>query len=421
MRKYLALLSLVSVFEVMAVVCPARDSLSRMEEAERTLQSPYGAVFLPGGDFLIGGGVGGMVGGYFGIVKFHADGSIDSSFGDKGRVKIELPCMLYPSIVALPNGKILGYWAAGWKEFNSYLFQLNPDGSFDLSFGTKGQLKLDITNGSIAVDSAGKAIVFAQTISMPLYQFVSRYNDDGSLDKTFGDGGTYKIVTPYTSYNMFHPPPLVLSDGKILIRMRPIKTGKQNLMVRLLQNGTLDTSFGHEGIRLEEAPDTWQFSPLPDGKFLAFLWNHNTLVTRYSGNGVLDAKFGKHGFLDLGTPFPKADWLRPAITTFVNGETKILGHVDYDKPSSKVFLAQFNLDGSLDKKFSATIPFEGAYSGIEVNPIDQKILVLGSLYYSKEHSVFKAMRFNSNGSLDKDFGTSGAIIMDFDSLPKEIP
>jgi len=166
------------------------------------------------------------------LARFHADGSVDSSFGEFGRVAAAAYGWVR-AVIAAPGGKIVIAGAAGVSRFNA-------DGSPDLSFGTGGVVikPLGATDdnggnlvevGDVAVDGAGRVIVAGPARDQLR---VARLNPDGSPDVSFGDAGLFKGFT-----DMWAVLDVALQpDGKVLVGTGGI--------VRLTAGGAPDPTFG---------------------------------------------------------------------------------------------------------------------------------------------------------------------------------
>jgi uncharacterized delta-60 repeat protein len=63
-------------------------------------------------------------------------------------------------------------------------------GLLDPTFGTGGKVTTHFMGNGLALQSDGKIVVVGRTSALPSPFVVARYNPDGSLDTTFGTGGT---------------------------------------------------------------------------------------------------------------------------------------------------------------------------------------------------------------------------------------
>src|SRR5436309_9341306 len=181
----------------------------------------------------------------------------------------------------------------------------------------------------------------------------------GDLDPSFGNGG--KVVTSFgdTSFGAFVFPydGLVQSDGKILVAGAfQDQSGRVIGMLRYLSDGSLDSSFGAGGTAVTP------FTPLavilqPDGKILtAGTITDSTgvssfAIARFNANGTLDHTFGSNGeamttFLGVSDG---ADVLilQPDGKIIAGGVTR---QCDRFCPAIAA-LARYNPDGSPDTTF----------------------------------------------------------------------
>ena len=162
-------------------------------------------------------------------------GFLDTSFGNNGIATINLGSSYQSSsvaaVVAEPNGQIVAAGTAITQlqgnpgEF--MVARFNNDGSLDTSFGGKGYVISSFLGRaySVAVQADGKILVAGgNDFTSPQFTtgkegfLVARYNTDGSLDAGFGNGGVVQTS--------FQPDPLlfgasastvlVQKDGKYL-------------------------------------------------------------------------------------------------------------------------------------------------------------------------------------------------------------
>src|SRR5919197_5084906 len=110
----------------------------------------------------------------------------------------------------------------------------------------------DIAN-AVAIQADGKLIVVGTTYQDNDFSTedfaVARFNPDGTLDKTFGAGG--KVQTDFPGLAAVASSVVVQPDGKIVVAggAFPLFTFLGNFeVVRYNPNGSLDTSFGNGGI-----------------------------------------------------------------------------------------------------------------------------------------------------------------------------
>lgn len=114
----------------------------------------------------------------------------------------------------------------------------------------------------------------------------------GGLDPTFGNGG--KVTTYVSNSNSFANAVAVQPDGKIVVAGIP-------LLVRYNSDGTLDTTFGKNGIVTNSGVDRGMDLVIqPDGKIVVVGFSGGGLFTcfhvaRFNSNGSPDTTFGTNG------------------------------------------------------------------------------------------------------------------------------
>ena len=309
-----------------------------------------------------------IAGPYMYLVKYHSDGTIDRSFGSDFGVGI--------GTIGLAAGPV----------------------------GTASELL------NLESQSNGRILVLAQqpiSIGSPV---VLGFTNAGILDPTFGVSGT----AAFTIDNMIPTKMVVLPDNKILVTAFTYDTGVSRIY-RLNANGTIDTSFGAGGSTLIASPDTSAalvaaMNVSADGKIivvgeLASTSNSRTLISRYSANGTLDTTFGTNGFAFVG-PGTSGNYAA-TVNVLPDGRLLISGQSDFDT-SHEIFFTRLSSSGATDTAFGTNgyIRYAGvsvtAYAVVAVQP-DQRILI----GYATDRVIIN--RLNENGSFDSTFGTNGSI------------
>jgi uncharacterized delta-60 repeat protein len=138
-------------------------------------------------------------------------------------------------------------------------------------------------------------------------------------------------------------------------------------------------------------------------------------LVRYLPNGSLDSTFGNGGIVNQS--FTANDWATGAALV---GD-KILASGWGVKGARAAFeLARFNADGSLDQSFGTggwvqtSFGHDNARSNAMAVQADGKIVLAGTADVPVSHNdilEFAVARYNSNGTLDTTFGTSGEMII----------
>jgi uncharacterized delta-60 repeat protein len=139
----------------------------------------------------------------FALVRYNTDGSLDTGFGIGGIVTTSIGSSDDKALALgiQPDGRIVaaGYSSNG-SNYDFALVRYNADGSLDTGFGIGGKVTTPIGSGydiayALDIQSDGRIVVAGSSCIGSNYDFaLVRYNTDGSLDTGFGTGG---IVTAH--------------------------------------------------------------------------------------------------------------------------------------------------------------------------------------------------------------------------------
>jgi uncharacterized delta-60 repeat protein len=263
-----------------------------------------GVIVLADGSAI---GVGGVSDGSAAIVKMTPAGALDQSFGTGGAVFTTFGATgaSLNAVVLMTDGNFIA--VGGNSSGNFVVAKFTPNGALDASFGTGGFVTTDFNSGndvasSVVLQPDGKIVVGGKSSNDCA---VARYNTNGSLDTSFGTGG--KTVTTVVSGNPDYLSKILLqTDGKIVGLGIAAATGfERHLLVRYNANGTLDNSFGTNGIAGGYFNNSQEYitggAILPNGKifavgFVAGIIGTKASVTRYNADGSVDRTFLCNGF-----------------------------------------------------------------------------------------------------------------------------
>lgn len=198
----------------------------------------------------------------FALARFNTNGSIDTSFGQGGKSSQEVPQSNFsytaddiPSDVALlADGKIL---LSGVMNGRVGLMRFAANGQIDTSFGTGGYViatKTSFAETGLRMDVAadGRVVVagYADPTEIGGIDFIiTRFMPDGQTDASFGAGG--KVSINFASLNDRGYDVKVMPDGRIVAAGMAgfdYWSGRDNFAaVRYLANGQPDMAFGSGG------------------------------------------------------------------------------------------------------------------------------------------------------------------------------
>src|SRR5205823_305603 len=160
------------------------------------------------------------------LVRYNMDGSLDKSFNGTGKVITAVgdgDCK-GEGLALQTDGKIVvaGYSfnPSGKNRAEFTVLRYNPDGTLDSGFGESGKVTSEIgrtsdTANSVALQSDGKIVVAGYAGAPGNNDFaVARYNANGSLDTSFN--GTGKATADFSKLD-YGRSVAVQSEGKIVV------------------------------------------------------------------------------------------------------------------------------------------------------------------------------------------------------------
>jgi len=236
----------------------------------------------------------------FDVARFNTDGTLDSTFGASGRVVTALGSGVdgagYSAAVQSDGKIVVGGDAFNQSGFprstDMALVRYNSDGSLDTGFGAGGKVITSFEVSSVHADSNLRSLALQVDgkIVAGGDQALVRYNNDGSLDSGFGDGGTFRTAFDtgllYSNISSL----AVRSDGKIVVGGSAGNDMFVDLaLARFNSDGSLDTGFGSGGwVTTGPVHDVWEGTSLAlqsDGRIVlaGYKYAQDFLVARFLG------------------------------------------------------------------------------------------------------------------------------------------
>ena len=379
-----------------------------------------------------------------------AAGDLDPTFGTGGMVTTDInrSTDIAQAVAVQADGKLVvvgqTYKNNDFSNEDFVVTRYNTDGTLDTTFGRGGKVRTDFP-GLAAVPSAvviqpdGKIVVAGG--AFPLFTFlgnfeVVRYNSNGSLDTSFGNGGIVTTTFPEGSYASAVA---LQSDGKIIaagtvfvefVIGEPSDT--DFALARYNSDGTPDATFGNGGqvstdfVSMED--DAFSVLIQPDGKIVAVgsandpATYYNFAAVRYLSNGTIDTTFGVAG--KVTTDFGVGGFDRAQSATLQpDGRIIAAGFAISQNGGVQNFaVARYTSSGVLDTTFSrdgiTQIDFgsccQSAYKVLLQS--DGKIITVGYPNTESSDSDFLLARLSPRGSLDASFGVGGKVRTSFGDL-----
>jgi uncharacterized delta-60 repeat protein len=349
----------------------------------------YGLVEQPDGRLVAAGSASGQVGFAFAAARYTGAGHLDSTFGRHGQTWIPFDGYAVASDNAIDAaGRIVmgGFAYEGISQF--VLVRLLNDGQPDPTFGDGG-IVLTMIEGWHASISAiaigGDQTIIAVGRNYPVGQYdlaLVRYLADGSLDASFGGDGIVVLDLTSGGDDMGLAVDLQ-ADGKVVVGGIG---GGIGTLLRLNSNGSLDQGFGDQGVVDRPSPVVG-VQVLPDGHILAL--GSDFTLTRYGPTGVPDPAFGEGGSVTVDFGEPGAAY---ALDVQADGMIVLAGSVGADFSAQSIAVAHLNDRGRLDRTFGiggrAIVTLPGSSTGEDVVAQDQRIVVAGHTLLDGRGSAF---------------------------------
>lgn len=329
---------------------------------------------------------------------------------------------------------------------NDYcVVRYNTDSSLDASFNSTGKLFFamgpdDDQGNAIAIQADGKILITGACVTVNSeYDFcTARLNTDGSFDTTFGPSGDGRVITPAGGSGANfgnHARTIAIQTvganaGKIVIggTCTLATDGNHRLCAaRYHSNGVLDSTFNGTGVFVEAPHTDGQVNTMgmalqADDKivFVRNCTNFNDFCTiRYTANGVLDTTFNGTGRVltdltadrDIVTSVKiQSDQKILVSGSCANSDPTVADNGSYRRHD--FCIVRYNSNGTLDTIYNSTgkviTPISQAVDFINASALqsDGKLLVAGYCGLSSKLQ-FCVARYTVSGALDTTFNTTG--------------
>ncbi len=379
-----------------------------------------------------------------------ADGDLDPAFGTDGKVLTDFDHStdIANAVAIQTDGKIVvvgtTYQNNDFSTEDFAIARYNPDGTLDKSFGAGGKVQTDFPGlasvaSSVVVQPDGKIVVGGG--AFPLFTFLGnfeivRYNPDGSLDTSFGDGGIVTTIFPEGSYAFdvaLQADGKIIAAGTVFVDFDPGESSNTDFaLARYNPDGTPDATFGSGGqvstdfLGLED--DAFSLLIQPDGKIVAVgsandpAAFYDFAAARYLSDGALDTTFGVAGKVHTDFGDQNFDRARSAALQS-DGRIVAAGFAISQNGGVQNFaVARYTSDGLVDTSFGTDgmtqIDFGNccqSASKVLLQP-DGKIITVGGSNGESPEDDFLLARLTSDGALDPTFGAGGKVRTSFGDL-----
>ncbi len=401
------------------------------------------------------------------LKRFLPDGQVDRSFGTEGSVLANIVSQydVVNSLVIQADGKILVGGITNTGSDNSFdadldimLLRYDVDGAPDPNFGVNGRVVTSMEGnfGSFTelllrpdgkIIAVGKSFDANQNTSATA---IARFLPNGSLDETFDDDGMmYVTGYPASDSASSADAAVLMSDGKLVIGDEILNgTSVELILIRYLEDGTLDTTFNPNGsipgvsqfalgqsnsrlmdMQLSPSGHIWISAHTDEGSFFS---PRSNVLARVNSDGSLDSSYNGAGWF-VYSPATQDVNVYNQLAQRPDGSFVVVGLYRSEAlvgpyeliPDSDFAIASFTPEGQLDTAFDqdgfvlADSKFGEVLAGRATLQADGKILTLGTTItgirngYQSFQLQWVITRYNENGSLDTTFSDDGRAVTDF--------
>ncbi len=371
----------------------------------------------------------------------HASGALDCSFGVAGIINRDFGAVEAAREVRLQSdGRIV---TIGSLSGQIRLTRFLAAGALDSSFAGGGSVLHTFAGSgefmSMSIDSLGRIVVAGSIDNPDIDVFVARFTSVGAIDTSFGggDGWLSFDFDPATSGAGRDGVMGVAIDASDRIVVAGWMDANGNIfnpsnanqaVARVTTGGLLDTSFGGgDGIALASSPgsshdddarsiaiDSLGRIVVNGGTSFGNAFNsgpRSTILSRFTGSGVLDTSFDGDGVLILDLSQSGGDDFGVDVTFDGSNRLMVLGVLS-DDPA----IARLLDNGALDTSFGGGdgVVHQSFLGGQDVTEnilmqADGKFFVTGWPPVAGWFH-FASMRFTSTGALDPTWGSNGLVM-----------
>ena len=364
----------------------------------------------------------------FMLERRNADGSIDTSFGNNGVVTTDFANQ-YDYGAGTPaiqtDGKILLGGAATMNVVDGTDFALaryNVDGSLDTTFGQRGKVVIDFQHGDDRINKVllqpdGKIIAAGGAYDAARGQMemaMVRLLPNGSLDASFGAGGKLTSIFTAVGGGGEIEDAQLMADGRIVVAG---ELGRASFLARLMPTGVVDPAFKNGSYADTYMSISYRLALAVDGSIYV-IGNHapnasiDWAVAKYKVDGYPDNSFGTYNG-ETQIDFSGKTDVPMDIAILNDGSLLIAGYADSTPAQGRynAALAKLKPTGYLDQSFGigGRVAYDLSGSsdvvyGMDITP-DGRILLAGELYNQNSDGYEATIgRLLPNGDPDPAFG-----------------
>ena len=360
----------------------------------------------------------------FATIRLKTDGTVDSSFGSGGLAQTAFGSDdSAAAVTTQTDGKVVeaGNFVNQGGRTTIALARFNPDGTPDTSFGSGGQAiynnpysNVDYIATSVAEQQDGKLLVAGDTLISGTQNEVTvvRFNANGSLDTTFGSGGTAQYF--FGGLTTGAKAMALQDDGKIdLVGQYLNGPGLDMHLVQLGADGSLLHSFVYQPSPGDDVANA--VTVQPDGKIVMAGYGtyggtgRDFTVVRVGQDFIPDSTFNGTGMVH--TDISGLDDVANAVSVQPDGATVVAGTTPLGATTTEFTLVRYTPTGALDGTFG-TGGIVSTQSGSSSSPSSVSLTPSGYVVAAGSVTNFSnldglVMRYTPSGTLDTTYADFG--------------
>lgn len=243
---------------------------------------------------------------------------------------------------------------------------MSSEGTLDSTFGTGGSLSLATQVGSssnnqsraIQILSDGSIIA---AISGSSNSYVIKYTSTGAVDATFGVAG----ICTLTGFTALQNSILIDTDNRIIICGLTTVSSSIPWIIRITANGIVDSSFNYTS----PSSLAWAFvlyvaATQSSGKIIANGFAGSAQIVRYNVDGSLDTTFGSSGYVIFNGSNGYPNSVNAPTTVVIDANDNL--YIIYVDTTNNINVIKLTIDGAIDTNWGingiANLSYLNGYS-----------------------------------------------------------
>lgn len=346
--------------------------------------------------------------------RVNVNGTLDQTFKNNGTGTFDFSpngTEAWRDLFLTSNGMVLGVGITeGPNDADVIVVRTDAEGTLDTNFGDKGHVIVDIFPGSdddgisILEDKNGKIVIAGTSHAAGTDFFIVRLNSDGSIDSSFNTDG--RIIVDELNFDNAAVRILERPQGGYYMIGNSEGNGKlYGTILSISNNGNLNIDLGGPGKlnfqnnaqnTMITAAVYFDESLIIAGNFLGANANSDGFVARLKVDGTLDMSFNTSGLATVITSLANDGIETINGLQLLSDSTLLLSGEYINAGVIKLLSAKFKMDGIKD-------PFFGNLNGMHIQTMPAgyaNLTTMGSALSETDRRLYTYGSVNVNGNVD---------------------